>query len=159
MNLHLDPCTLTALLATLGALVLVGLGAGLLGAGVLSRVPARAGAAPGPLANHNLLVIMGGAVAVLAAGGLGYLAENSCALVSAQCNQVLSGSALNLIANPTFAPAPDKTTPLDSWQVQGTLGTGAPQGWIQPAPGTDVDSARIWVRPGAHYCFSADMAG
>ncbi len=159
MNLHLDPCTLTALLATLGALVLVGVGAGLLGAGVLSRVPAWTGPASGPPANHNLLVIIGGAVAVLAAGGLGYLAENSCAVVSAQCNQALSGSTLNLIANPAFAAGRDKTSPLDGWQVQGTLGTDAPQGWIAPAPNTDVDSARIWVRPGAHYCFAVDMAG
>jgi peptidoglycan/xylan/chitin deacetylase (PgdA/CDA1 family) len=139
-----------AVLCLLGALVPIGLG----------------GRRGGSLA--RLLRVLGLALLMLGLGGLGFAWTRPCTGASAACTGVALTGDHNLLANPDFAAPPlTVSEPLTattvpqptSWTISGTLQSGLPAGWVGPATGDDLQSARILVRPGDTLCYDIETGG
>ncbi|MDQ2809966.1 MAG: polysaccharide deacetylase family protein [Chloroflexota bacterium] len=105
-------------------------------------------------------LIGSGFVLLLGAGGLtGFALTRPCpADTAAACTGVTLTGSHNLLANPAFAAGPPDT-PIAAWTVSGTLAGGVSGGTGGLTAGTDLQSARIAVRPGATLCYDVATGG
>jgi len=102
---------------------------------------------------------VGGGALLLATGLAGFALTRPCPADSATaCIGVALTGSHNLLANPAFAAGP-ADTPIASWTVSGTLAGGTPSGWVGLTTGSDLQSARIAVRPFATLCYDIATGG